>query len=222
MKLKKVLIIIISFTLLGAGLAAGVFLVGQKQLIGKKAAVPGGTATVRFDPESAVKNSGELLTVQIPFDTAGQAISGITVKIDLSGSDQTVPFKVIGVQPNSSLAAQGLNYRVATFTDFSVDIYAVSLEEDGFTPTGEVSLATMSLLAETAGTTTATFDPVRSKITKSGPGGDILLTPQSSGIYTVVGGEIEPTATPTATPSPTPSPAPAPTQPPYSVDVPPR
>lgn len=217
MKLKKALIIIISFVWIGAALAAGVWLVGRKQLFQKKASVPGGIATVRFDPETAIKNSGEILTVQIPFDTAGEAISGITVIIDLSAGDETAPFTVIGVQPNSVLANGGLDYRVTTFTDLSVDIFAVSLEAGGFTPSGEVSLATVSLLAQAPGTTTAVFDPVRSMITRSGAGGDILLTPQSIGTYTVAGGgsptltptptpteaEPEPTGVPTATPTPT-------------------
>lgn len=210
MKLKKVLIIIISFIWLGAGLAAGIWLVREKQLLGKKASVPGGTATVRFDPATAAKNSGEVLAVQIPFDTAGAAISGITVKINLTDGGGAIPFRVIGVQPNSVLAADGLDYRVATFTDLSVDIYAVTLEEGGFTPSGEVSLATVSLMAQAAGTTTASFDPVRSMITQAGPGGDILLTPLSTGTYTVSGEELP---TPTNTPMPTLTPTPTPTLP---------
>lgn len=202
MKLKKALIIIISFVWIGAALAAGVWLVGRKQLLQKKASVPEGIATVRFDPETAIKNSGEILTVQIPFDTAGEAISGITAIIDLSGGDGMAPFIVIGVQPNSVLANAGLDYRVTTFTDLSVDISAISLEDGGFTPSGEVSLATVSLLAQAPGTTTAVFDPARSMITRSGAGGDILLTPQSIGTYTVAGGG-SPTLTPTPTPTET-------------------
>src|SRR3989338_3439602 len=103
---KKFLIGLVLIVLLAA-LLAGLYLIRQQQLVGKKAAVPTGTATISLNPETKTVAPGTSFPVQIGFTTGGLPISAVTVDLSYPYSGTEPPITVTNVQLNASLLATG-------------------------------------------------------------------------------------------------------------------
>lgn len=206
------------FLLLGGGLAAAVTLVGQRQLLPKKASTPAGTVNVRLSPETASLNVGDFLPVQVnlvPISGA-KSISGMTIKMSYAANgilanDGTV-------QPDATMISAGWSFPIKRFevSGNMVNVTIGAIYTAGiYTLDSEVTVATVTFRGAASGTATVSFDPAASKLqdASGGSGQDILLTPSSTGTY-VVGGGSTPTSTPTPTPTtgtPTSTPTPTPT-----------
>lgn len=217
---KKFLIGLVLIVLLAA-LFAGLYLIRQQQLVGKKAAVPTGTATISLNPETKTVAPGTTFPVQIAFTTGGLPISAVTVDLSYPYTGTEPPITVTNVQLNASLLATG-EWSVP-FKSFpaengvqKVKIAAVNTSLGGYTSTADTVLGTITFQGNSPGTITVTFNPTESKITVKSTGQDNLLTPASTGVYTVQAVTASPTPTtgvlPSATPtliqaSPTPPPS---------------
>lgn len=217
--MRKILIGLAVLLLLVAGLAVGWYLVGQKQLFGKKAAVQGGTAQVRLVPGANTIGVGGTFGVEVRFTPGPEPISAITVQMDYTYQGSQPPLTVTSVDANPVLLGTGeWSVPIKSVTNSGglarVRIAAINTSLSGFSSADEVTLATLNFRGDVPGTINVTFDAVESKVTLKSTAADTLLIPTSVGIYTVTG---EPPATPTPTgvgvtptvvPSPTVGPSP--------------
>ncbi len=218
MSTRKKLLIAVIVLLLVAGLAAGILLVSQPQILPKKASTPTGTATIRLNPETKTVAAGTTFPVQMSFTTGGQPISAVTVQLDYPYTGTEPPIAVSSIQLNAALLATGeWSLPIHTVTTQNgharIRIAAVNTSLAGFTATTESVLGTIVFQGNQTGTINVAFDATESKITNKGSGQDVLLTPASTGTYTVTGGTGGTTPAPTGTGaagSPTPSPTGAP------------
>lgn len=221
-KNKKFLSVLVLFLFLGGGLAAGVTLVGQQQLLPKKASTPSGTVNVKLSRESASLNVGDSLPVQVNLTPSGGSknVSGMTIAMSYAANGILANDGI--VQPDASLVSAGWSFPIKKF-ELSGNLVKVTV---GAIYTGgvyvldrEISIATVTFRGAASGTATVSFDPTSSKLINAsgGSGQDILLTPASTGTYTVSGNSIQSTPTPTtdpggdSTPTSTPTPTPTPT-----------
>lgn len=212
--MKKVLVGLAVFLLLGAGLAVGWYLVGQRQMFGKKAAVVGGTAQIRLSPETQSTQVGSSFPVNILFSTGPTAISAVTIQLDYDYTGVEPPLGVSNIALDPELLATGeWSVPIKTFTATGgharVRIAAINTSLNGFISGSEIHLATLTLLANSAGTINVTFDSTESKVTTKASGADVLLIPTSTGTYSAVAVPTAtpgPTAVPTVGPTPTPEP----------------
>lgn len=204
-KSKKFLSVLVLFLLLGGGLAAAVTLVGQKQLLPKKASTPTGTVNVKLAPETASLSVGGSLPVQVSLIpiSGSKSITGMTIKMSYAASGVLANDGT--VQPDAGLISAGWSFPIKKFevsgnmTNVTIGaIYTAGI----YTLDSEISVATVTFIGTANGTATVSFDPTSSKLidASGGSGQDILLTPVSTGTYTVGGGN-----TPTSTPTPTPT-----------------
>src|SRR3989344_7459016 len=95
--MKRALMGLVVLLLLVGGVAAGWYLVGQKQLFGKKAAVSGGTAQIRLSPETNSAQAGSSFPVSILFLTGSTPISAITVQLDYDYTGSQPPLSVSNI-----------------------------------------------------------------------------------------------------------------------------
>lgn len=196
-------------------MAAALTLVGQKQLLPKKASTPSGTINVRLSPETASLNAGGSLPVQvnlIPISGA-KNISGMTIKMSYAMNGVLANDGI--VQPDATMISAGWSFPIKRFevSGNMVNVTIGAIYTAGiYTLDHEISVATVTFGAVANGTATVAFDPVASKLqdASGGSGQDILLTPSSTGTY-AVGGGIQPTSTPIPTPTGTIIPTPTPT-----------
>jgi len=206
-KKKLIIIATISVFVLIAGVVAGLFLLGQRQLIEQEASVPTGVARVTINPETKSVNVGETFTSNILFDTANTAIAAITIQLEYTFEGSSPPITVEDIQINSTLPVDELwDFPVKSAriegNKVIVRIAGFSNSVSGYTTTGQENLATVTFKGQSAGTITAVFNPTESKMTKKSDGSDTLLTPSSQGRYTVGGGAA---TTPPSSSTPTPT-----------------
>lgn len=210
---KKFLIGLVLIILLAA-LLAGLYLIRQQQLVGKKAAIPTGTATIKLSPETKTVAPGTTFPVQILFTTGGQPISAVTVDLSYPYTGSAPPIIVSNLQLNASLLATGeWSVPIKNFPSENglarIRLAAANTSLGGYSSTTETLLATIIFQGNSPGTITVTFNPTESKITMKATGQDNLLIPASTGIYTVQGVSASPTPTTGVVPSPTPTQRPA-------------
>lgn len=200
--------IITTLTLVG-GLAAGILLVGQRQLFRQKASVSGGVAKIYITPESNTINVGDVFSAKVYFDSGSIAVSAMTVQLEYSYSGSEPPISATDVQINSGLIQNNWDFpsvlKTITTSGGKVVIRFAGFSNSisGYTTTGQEELATITFSGNSQGTINVSFNPTESKMTKKSDGTDTLMIPQSTGTYTVSGGGSNYTPTPTATPGPT-------------------
>jgi len=214
--MRKILIGLASLLLLGAGLGVGWYLVGQKQMLGGKAAVSGGTAQIRLSPETVSTEAGSSIPVNVLLSTGSTAISAVTVQLDYDYTGTEPPLAVSSMALNASLLGTGeWSVPIKTYTAADgharIRIAAINTSMNGYVSGLEVQLATITFAANSGGTINVTFDPSESKVTAKASGSDVLLIPASTGTYTVaaeagVTPAAEPTVAQVAGPSTTPVP----------------
>lgn len=207
------------------GIPLGVFLIKQHQEIRKKAAVPGGEATVSLSPPSGSYQIGQSFPVSIFFKTANVSISGVAIRITYPYNGSTPELTASGIQINPSLLTTGdWSCPVKTITPeggiIKIDIACLNTNIAGFATSTETLLASFNLIANQIPATNPTilsFDPTQSIITRKSDGQDTLLIPTSTGSYTIT---LQTTPTPTRTPIPTATRTPIPIQTPTSSPTP--
>ena len=203
-KKNKYLIPIILIVVLICGLVTAIFLVQKNQNIQEKASVATGVAKVRISPVTKTLAVGEELAAKIYFDSGGRAISALTIQLSYSFSGSTPPISaddLIEIDSNLVLDSSW-NFPIKTVTSQNgktiIKIGGYNNSDTGYTSSGEVSLATITFKGESAGSINVTFDTSASLISQKEGAQDILLTPSSSGEYTVVGATTTPTPTATS------------------------
>lgn len=207
----KIVLLLVLVAVIIAGAIVGVYLVGRQTKINQKAAISTGVAKIYLSPETKTVKAGESFSVNVLLDSAGQKITAITVDLSYPYSGSTAPLKANDVQISPGLSTDTFwKFPIKTITDedgrIQIKIGGLNSSEDGYQTQGEEVIATITFKGETAGTANLAFNTTTTKLTNKDTGEDILLTPRSSGLYTVSASQ-EATATPTSTPSASPSPS---------------
>ncbi|SRR5258708_5889186 len=219
--MKKFLIGFLVIAILGVGIFVGLLLVNQQQIFKQKAATPTGQTTVSIAPGAATIQRNSPYTVSINFNPAGIPISAVTVRLTYSNLGVTAS----GIQisqallsstdwscPVKSVSSQG--------STGQIDISCTNSSDSGFSASTDTLLATFSLTASQVPVINpliVSFDSQTSTMTKKSDGQDILLTPSSTGSYTIIDTIAQsPTPTPllvvaSATPTPAGTISPTPT-----------
>jgi hypothetical protein len=214
--MKKYLLAILVIILLSGGVVVGLILVKQNQIFKQKAAKPTGTASVSIQPATSTFQRNTPYTVSVYFNAANISISGISVRLTYSNLGITAS----GIQIDPNLLQSGdwtcpVKTTTSTGSTGQVDMSCINTSTAGYTNNANTLLATFTLTADQVpvqNPVIVSFDPQNSIITQKSDGSDILLTPASTGSYTIVDSIAQsPTPEPTiniASPTPTPTAAP--------------
>jgi len=220
---KKILLSLLGVTILIIGVIAGVFLLRRNQNIKKKASSPGGTATVSLNPQNGQFNVGDDFSVTVSFNPQGQLISAIAVRLSYTFEGSDVELSAQTPQISQTLLSSGNWTCPIKEVDIgnsivNIDISCINTSTTGFTSSSDILLATIPFTAEeeTSSPVSLEFDSIQSIVTQKSDASDVLLTPTSSGSYSVVSSadskiSESPTPTPTATTTVTSSSSPTPT-----------
>ena len=215
---KKMIIILglIATVIVLGGLIATLLLIPKGQDIREEAAVSGGIAKVFITPETNIINAGESFQASILFDTAGIAMSAITVQLEYlyEGNDPSI--SATAIQASSTLITDELwAFPVRSISEEdgkgTIKIAGFSGSVSGYQTSGQEVLATITFQGNSPGSITASFDTSASIITSKENENDILLIPQSTATYTISGATAAPTQAPTVSPTPTSYPTSTPT-----------
>jgi flagellar basal body-associated protein FliL len=206
----KLLILILSLIVIVGGTVAGFILVRQNQQIQEKAATPTGTAKVYLTPETKTVNPNQSFSVNVILDTAGRKITAITIDLSYPYTESTPPITATDIQISSSLTIdQSWKFPIKTINTqdgkVQIKIGGLNSSQTGYQTQGEENIATINFKGVSAGTINMSFNPATTKVTSKDSGEDILLTPSSTGTYTVAGATSNPSANPTSSASPSPS-----------------
>ena len=202
------------------GMVVGLYLVGQRQLIGKKASVPIGSVQVKLAPGSQTVGIGEVLPVNVNLVPGPAPVSAVTLELDYDYPISSgPPLSVTSVDMNSVLLGSGeWSMPIKSFSAANgkavIKMALINSSLTGYLASSEVTLATIRFQANFPGSISLTFNAVESKVfTKQGV--DVLTDPTGVvGTYTVAlvpTATLTPTNTPTRTPTPTPTPSSTPT-----------
>lgn len=201
---KEILLALLGILTLTIGTAVGIILIKRNQEIREKAATPAGTVRVFLSPENKTIKTGESFDVNILLDTAGNYISAITISLTYPYNTAQPPIKVENIQINSKLIVENSwSFPIKTFQTSNglaeVRIGGINSSTTGYKTNGEEILATLTLKGYEEGSINLTFEPTATKATNKTTGEDILLTPSSTGKYTVVSSATDTVSTPTPT-----------------------
>jgi len=222
MSKTKIIISVIFLIFAIVGVVAGVFLVQRQQDLRRDAAVPGGQATIEVTPGTGNFDEGEQFDVKVRFNTNGEVISGISVRLIHNSPE----LQLLNSQINSALLSTGSwscpvqPSQQQQGNSVFIDLACVNTSTGGFTSSGSTDLVTLTFRSNSEPSqnpVNLSFDNALTVITKKSSGEDTLLIPQSTGSYTIAASQ-QPTTTPTATPTTPPSnnPTSTPTTPPGS------
>jgi Cu/Ag efflux protein CusF len=214
--MKKYLPAILIIILLSLGIIAGLILVQRNQQLNQKASSPTGSATVSISPATSSFQRNTPNTVSVYFNTANISTSGVTVRLNYAN----LGINVSGIQINPALLASGdWTCPIKTITPngstSQIDIACINTSTGGYSNSSDTLLATFTLTASqvpSQNPVIMSFDTQESKITQKSDAQDILLTPASTGSFTITDTIAQsPTATPiviVASPTATPTTAP--------------
>lgn len=224
MNLKKYLTLGISTLVLTAALGAGMYLVGQRQLVSPKAAP---ATTLSLTSTNASPSTGQTFTVNVNIDTASNTVSAAELHIAYTGAAVAAQSIAAG---SFFLSPTVIGAQVGTGTaDITI------LGGIGGAKQGNGVLATITFRAENAGSSTISVAP-NTAVSGIGEGSQnvfVSATPVTITVQTgsnptptptPAGGDSDPTptptqsgtnptATPTVRPTNTPGPTPTPTRP---------
>lgn len=213
---RKVFLGIIVLVLIAGAIPVTMYLVKQRQELREKASVPGGQASVSVTPTAESYSVGQTFPVSVSFNTAGIAISGIAVRLTYTYSENTPPVTASDIRINPDLLGTGdWVCPIKTITPqagiVKIDLACLNVNVAGYSNTTNTLLATFNLQASAVPQTNPVVlifdpDPQINKITRKDTGEDILMTPQSTGTYTITQVGVTPTPTPTGGPTSTPTP----------------
>jgi len=224
---KKIIIAGIILIVLLVGLIAGLILIRQRQDIRKKASTPTGTATINLSPASGTHGVGESFEVNVSFNPGGVAISAVAARLVYPYGEASPALSAATPIISSALLSTGdwtcpIKTVTAGVTGLvEIDISCINTNPDGYASSTDTPLAAITFTVNelpTNNPTSLSFAPAESIITQKSDGSDVLLTPASTGVYTLTAPTASPTASPTGSPtgSPTASPTSSPTGSPTS------
>lgn len=201
MKKNVIIFFLISIITITGSLLAVLF-INNRQQIGKKAVVSGGTATLSFRPAGGNFNVGSVIPVAIWFNTRGTFISAVSLRANYSYSGTTPELSAANIQINSNLLTTGdWSCPVKTITPVSgtmqIDIACINVSTAGYFSSEETLLGQFSLSIDrnpSVNPVTLRFDPAQSKITRKNDAQDILGT-LGAAVFQIGSG-------PTTTPNP--------------------
>src|SRR5258708_7679427 len=201
MCMKNVVIGVLIIAILGVGLVVGILLVNQQAVFKQKAASSTGTATVSIMPAQSSFERNTSYPISNYFNTKSTSISGVSVRILFSNLGVTAA----NIQIGSNLLSDGnwscpVKSISSSGSTSQIDINCVTAADAGFSSTTDMLLATFNLTATEVpiqNPLIVSFDAQNSTVTQKSSGQDILLTPVSTGSYTI---------TDTIAQSPTPTP----------------
>lgn len=205
MQAKKVLVAGLIILVAIGGFVAGLFLLKQNQEIREEASTPTGTATAAISPDSGNFDVGDTISTSVYFNPKNIVINGVAVRLTYPFSGSTPEVTVTSIEVNSTLLSSGdwtCPTQDSTLSGQTVviDVACANTSASGFTANNDTLLANIDLKVERAPEASPfviRFNNERSVITRKSDNNDILLTPTSTGSYTV--GEILTTSTPTPT-----------------------
>ncbi|MBI2404831.1 hypothetical protein HYV22_01475 [Candidatus Gottesmanbacteria bacterium] len=183
-----------------------ILLVGLFGITPARAFNASGSGKVGLSPATSTLQTGTETPVDIIFNTANTAISGISIRLTFS-VPATPDLQVVRVQPAS---LDGWTFNVnKIYTSggkTTVDLMALNGTVAGYANNADTKLATITFKATAAFSGKAvTFDQTQTKMLKKSDASDILGT-LGNGTYNATGATIQTTITPTATPTLTPTP----------------
>ena len=193
---RNVIIGLFLFAFLIGGLGVSLVLVNREQDIRNQASTSMGTAMVSISPTGGSIAAGSSLPVTVSLDTAGNIISAVAVRLNYtySGTAPGITAENIQIDP-AFLTGGDWICPVKKFTTAggkaNIDIACANTSTTGYSSNSIISLATFSLTASASasnGNFSLAFDPKESIITKKADSTDVLLTPASTGTFTVTGG----------------------------------
>ncbi len=179
------------------------------------ASVAGGAGSMSLSPANATIPVGTSQNVNILFNTAGVAVSGVQVVLKFTVANPADLQAT--VQTNSALADSGWTFPVKNVTtsgsQVTIEIMGLNTSTTGYTNTANTTLATISFQALGTFTNKAvTFDAALTKMLRKDNADDMLGSP-SNGAYSTSGVANTPTNTPTGTVTHTPTRTPTATPP---------
>ncbi|KKQ37613.1 MAG: periplasmic copper-binding protein [Candidatus Woesebacteria bacterium GW2011_GWA1_37_7] len=219
MQARKIIVALVIILVAIGGFVAGLVLLRQKQDVQEQAAVPGGRAEAKIQPESGNFNVGDTINTSIYFNTSNIAISGIAIRLSYPYSGDTSEVRVESIEVDQGLLSGGdwtcpVQTSEQQGLNVVVDIACANTSASGFTSNTDILLANVALKVERAPSVSplvVRFDPAKSVIKRKSNNEDILLIPSSTGSYTI-GGAGSATKTPTPTRRPGTSPTLTPTR----------
>ncbi len=172
-----------------------------------EASVAGGAGSMSLSPANATIPVGTSQNVNIMFNTAGVAVSGVQVVLKFTVTNP-VDLQAT-VQTNSALADSGWTFPVKTVTtsgsQVTIEIMGLNTSITGYTNNTNTALATISFQALRSFTNKAvTFDSSLTKLLKKSDALD-MLAPPANAAYSTSGTANTPTNTPTGTVTNTPT-----------------
>lgn len=199
--MRKFVIGGIVIAILVIGVVVGIILVQQQQIFKQKAAVPTGQATVSIKPETASFVRNTAYPISVYFNPAGIPISQVNVRLTFSNLGVTASnIQINPVLLGSTDWSCPVKSVSATGSTGQIDITCTNSSPSGFTASADTLLATFNLTATEVPVVNPlilSFDPQISTITQKADGKDVLLTPVSTGSYTITEAVAQsPTATP--------------------------
>jgi len=205
---KKILLAFVGLIVLVIGVVAGIILLRNNQDIRREASTSEGTATVSLDPESGQFSVNDQFSINVYFNPENILISAVAVRLSYPVEGISPKITAGTPQISQSLLAGGewtcpIKEVNTSSSIINIDISCINTSTTGFTSGSNVLLATIPFTAkeQTSGPISLTFDSIQSIITQKSDGSDILLTPTSSGLYSVgSSAQTSTTPTPTATP----------------------
>jgi hypothetical protein len=208
---KKLLLSLVSVVFLLAGVATGVVLVRQQQLIQKEASTPEGSMTATLSPlQFTATTPNQKFDVDLLVDTNQQPISGVNLILTYTyDTNLPNPIEVDSVLPNQDLAQNdGWAFEFYQVDPNSpdgivrIEVGATYNISGGYQSSEPIHFATIRFEAEAPGTIQLEYHPGDSKVIAVGQTaneGDDLLNDFPTGIYTASFNSNNPTATPTPT-----------------------
>ncbi|MBI4066473.1 hypothetical protein HY411_02040 [Candidatus Gottesmanbacteria bacterium] len=201
---RSLLRILLVAAVLLAAIIITVVGVRMNQELRRKAATPGGTASIFLTPSSTTIVEGTNAIVTLTSSIQSSAIDGFQVVADVTGTipgdfsfDPVVPTGLRLVVSILETSGSGRKFKLA---------YTTQDPHTPFVMTGFVTLGTFQWSAPAAGSLTVAFDQELTKIVQTETTSDILTFP-SPETYAFVPPPT-PTPTPTVTPTPTTDPTP--------------
>ena len=174
---KFIILAIVSFITLIGGILAGVFIVKSRQLFNQEASTPGGTVKVSISPENKTINAGDTFTSKIYLDSAGIAISAMTIQLEYPYQGDEPSITATDIQINSALLTDNWDFPIKSINSSNgkvlVRIAGFSNSISGFTTTGNQELATIAFKGNSSGSINLTFNQTDSKVTQKIDGVDI-------------------------------------------------
>ena len=209
MPLKKIAVTLAVVLVAIGGFVAGLALLRQRQEIREEAAVPGGQAQASLFPTSGNFKVGDAFPVNVFFNTANIAVSGVSVRLTYPYSGPTPEMEASDLLINSSLLTSGdwtcpTRAIQAQAGTVNIDIACANISASGFSSNTDTLLATFNLKVSRVPldqSVTVRFDPTKSVITRKSDGSDILLVPTATGEYAIGGTAPTSAAAPTLIPT---------------------